>query len=90
MTFAEVDRVMGLLEVSPDPPRAGFVLCHGDVSAEHVFVDSNQQVSGLIDWGMWHSGSLTGELASVASAFGWRDLQPHPAGVRLRPSRRRR
>lgn len=76
MTRAEVDRVMALLEASPDPPRAGFVLCHGDVNAEHVFVDAQQEVSGLIDWGMWHSGSRTGELAHVADTFGWADLDP--------------
>lgn len=76
MTDAEVDRVMALLDVSPDPPRAGFVLCHGDVSPEHVFVDSRRQVSGLIDWGMWHGGSPTGELAYVANTYGWRDLKP--------------
>lgn len=76
MTDAEVDRVMALLDLSPDPPRAGFVLCHGDVSPEHVFVDARRQVSGLIDWGMWHGGSPTGELAYVADAFGWRDLEP--------------
>jgi aminoglycoside phosphotransferase (APT) family kinase protein len=76
MSLAEVDQVMTLLEVSPDPPLAGFVLCHGDVSSEHVFVDSRRQVTGLIDWGMWHGGSRTGELAYVANTFGWEDLQP--------------
>lgn len=86
MTFAEVGRVMALLEVSPDPPRTGFVLCHGDVSAEHVFVDSKHQVSGLIDWGMWHSGSPIGELAYVADTFGWSDLQPILHGYGFSPA----
>ncbi|WP_157677126.1 phosphotransferase family protein [Auraticoccus monumenti] len=76
MTSAEVNRMMALLEVSPDPPGTGFVLCHGDVSSEHIFVDSTLQVSGLIDWGMWHAGSRTGELAGVANSFGWNNLQP--------------
>ena len=87
MSLAEVDRVMALLEVTPDPPLTGFVLCHGDVSSEHVFVDSKQQVTGLIDWGMWHAGSRTGELAYVANTFGWRDLQPVLQGYGYSPAR---
>ena len=86
MTVAEVDRVMALLEVSPDPPRTGFVLCHGDVSPEHVFVDSRQRVSGLIDWGMWHGGSRTGELAHVADTFGCADLEPILQGYGYSPA----
>jgi len=46
----EVDRVIDLLDYSPDtPPRSNFVLCHGDISPEHVFVCDDLQVSGLID-----------------------------------------
>ena len=86
MSLQEVDQVMALLEVSPDPPLTGFVLCHGDVSTEHVFVDSKRQVTGLIDWGMWHAGSRTGELASVAAAFGWEDLQPALQGYGYSPA----
>ena len=78
---------MALLEVSPDPPHTGFVLCHGDVSSEHVFVDARLRVSGLIDWGMWHAGSRIGELASVATAFGWDDLQPVLQGYGYSPAR---
>ena len=87
MNLAEVDRVMGLLEVSPDPPGTGFVLCHGDISSEHVFFDSTQRVTGLIDWGMWHGGSRTGELASVAHTLGWKALQPVLRGYGYGPAR---
>jgi aminoglycoside phosphotransferase (APT) family kinase protein len=87
MSLAEVDRVLVLLDVSPDPPSTGFVLCHGDVSSEHVFVDSKHQVSGLIDWGMWHGGSRIGELAYVAHTFGWEDLQPVLQGYGYSPAR---
>ncbi len=61
---------------SPDtPPGADFVLCHGDVTPDHIFLDSDLRVSGLIDWGMWHGGSRVGELAYVASwAFAEADL----------------
>jgi aminoglycoside phosphotransferase (APT) family kinase protein len=86
MSPQEVDQVMALLEASPDPPLTGFVLCHGDVSSEHVFVDSKLRVSGLIDWGMWHAGSRIGELASVATAFGWDDLQPVLRGYGYSPA----
>ncbi len=76
LTVSETDRAIELLDVSPDPPRSGFVLCHGDVSPEHVFVDATLRVSGLIDWGMWHGGSPIGELAYVANTYGWGALDP--------------
>ena len=63
------------------------MLCHGDVSSEHVFVDSKQRISGLIDWGMWHGGSRTGELAYVASTFGWGVLQPILQGYGYGPAK---
>lgn len=71
LTAGEVDRIMALIDVSPDPPLSGFVLCHGDISPEHVFVDGDLRVSGLIDWGMWHAGSRLGELATMTTTFGW-------------------
>lgn len=46
----------------PDKP----VLCHGDLGPEHVFLDGDLHVCGLIDWGMWNAGSAAGDLASVA------------------------
>ena len=42
---------------------------------------------GLIDWGMWHAGSRTGELAYVANTFGWEDLQPVLQGYGYSPAR---
>lgn len=41
------------------------VLCHGDVSPEHVFVAPDMNVIGLIDWGMWSAGPAAGELAGL-------------------------
>lgn len=46
--------------------RIDIVLCHGDLSPEHVFVDSELRVTGLIDWGLWHAGSAIGDLAYVS------------------------
>ena len=45
-----------------DPP----VLCHGDISAEHLFVDADLAVTGLIDWGMWSGGTTADELAALS------------------------
>lgn len=69
LSDAEIEQTFAMLEVSPDPPERDFVLCHGDVSPEHVFVDADLRVSCLIDWGMWHGGSVIGELAYVAATF---------------------
>ncbi len=69
LTAAETERTLASLDLSPDPPERDFVLCHGDLSPEHVFVDTELRVSCLIDWGMWHGGSVTGELAYVSTTF---------------------
>jgi aminoglycoside phosphotransferase (APT) family kinase protein len=65
LTGAEVARVIELLDrpVVPldDPP----VLCHGDLSPEHVFVDAALRVVGLIDWGQWSAGPAASDLADV-------------------------
>lgn len=41
------------------------VLCHGDFGHEHIFVDEDMRISGLIDWGMWGAGSAASDLAAV-------------------------
>jgi aminoglycoside phosphotransferase (APT) family kinase protein len=62
----EVTRVIEVLQASADAPADEPALCHGDVSPEHVFVDSDLRMVGLIDWGMWHAGSAVSELAGLA------------------------
>lgn len=32
------------------------VLCHGDLGMDHLFVDGDLNVTGLIDFGMWRGG----------------------------------
>lgn len=54
-----------ILGAPPDDHNKPVVLCHGDVSPEHVFVDQQLRVVGVIDWGMWYAGSPTSELASL-------------------------
>lgn len=65
---AEVEATFATLHASPEPAACGFVLCHGDLSPEHVFVDDGR-VTCLIDWGMWHGGSRLGELTYLSNTF---------------------
>lgn len=67
LSATEIDQVFALLVEPPDGPLETLQsLCHGDFSPEHVFVDEDLQVSGVIDWGLWRSSSAVADLA-VAS-----------------------
>jgi len=62
----EIDAVDQLIGTSPDTPtRANPVLCHGDLHAAHVFLDDHR-VTGIIDWGLWHGGSIIDDLSSMS------------------------
>lgn len=75
LTTAEIDKTIELVGASPHtPPRANPVLCHGDISPEHVFVDDGLRICGLIDWGLWHGGSAVGELAYAAMRHDFADF----------------
>lgn len=63
----EIDQVIEVLQGCTDDPGDP-VLCHGDVSAQHVFIDPELRIVGLIDWGMWHADSPVSELAGLARA----------------------
>lgn len=67
-TAGEVDRALGLLtDSSLAPPGSDApVLCHGDISPVHVFVDDDLHVSSIIDWGMWSGRSPIADLAQIA------------------------
>lgn len=65
---SEIDEIIATLENAAelliiDRP----VLCHGDFGHEHIFVDDDMRISGLIDWGMWAAGSAASDLAAVAT-----------------------
>lgn len=62
---SEIAYVKDLLRPGP-PTDDEPVLRHGDISAEHVFVDPDMNVIGLIDWGMWSAGPAAAELAGLA------------------------
>lgn len=61
----QIGEVLDAIAAVPmsDPP----VLCHGDISAEHLFVHADQAVTGLIDWGMWGGGTTADELAALST-----------------------
>lgn len=62
---AEVARLIELLD-HPVSPEDAPVLCHGDLSSEHLFVDAELRVVGLIDWGQWCAGPAASDLADLA------------------------
>lgn len=66
-TSAEIEEIGRLLRhevvVSPDGRPT---LCHTDISVEHVFVDDDLRVTGLIDWGLWLGGAPADELAALS------------------------
>lgn len=80
LTPAEVSQVVDLLERSADFPVGEPVLCHGDVSPVHVFVDVDLHVVGLIDWGLWHADSAASDLASLTRTSTKADLDAILAG----------
>ncbi len=61
----EIDRVKRVLR-QEEPTDEDPVLCHRDVSPEHVFIADDLNVVGLIDWGMWSAGPAVAELAGLA------------------------
>ncbi len=69
LTDAEIEHTYSVLQEFPGPGPIGPVLCHGDIGPDHVFIDSALRVSGMIDWGMWHGGSIIGELAYLLKKF---------------------
>lgn len=66
LTDDEVEQVVRWLPEFGRVPVGHPTLCHGDLNTEHVFVDDQLRVSGMIDWGMWCGGSLIMELATMA------------------------
>lgn len=72
LSSAEVGRVLEIVHSDLVPIENPPVLCHGDLSYEHVFVDAELMVVGLIDWGMWNASSAEADLTLV------RILSPAP------------
>lgn len=95
LTDAEMEQARDLLHRALAEPvsQEGPVLCHGDLSAHHVFVDSKLRVCGLIDWGMWSAATAVDDLAEVAMRYTKPDfdavLEGHSHGVAGQPALRR-
>ncbi|MEQ4209349.1 phosphotransferase [Actinopolymorpha sp. B9G3] len=68
LTDTEIQDARGLLHQALEEPvrRPAPVLCHGDLSPDHIFVDRDLRVRALIDWGMWSAGAAEDDLAEVA------------------------
>ncbi|MFC3759399.1 phosphotransferase family protein [Tenggerimyces flavus] len=78
LSASEVDRVVEVLESFPVEPA--LALCHGDVSPEHLFVDAELRVVGLIDFGQWYAGSAASELSGVGMLMAEPDFEAIVAG----------
>lgn len=61
---AEFERMIGLLDAYVDEfPCPETVLCHGDLSPKHIFVDDAARVTGVIDFGDFQPGAPVHDLA---------------------------
>lgn len=84
-TRTEVRAMFGLLEAYVrDFPWLQMVLCHGDLSAKHIFVTGESaagaHVSGFIDFGDWTPGAPVHDLAVLRVRSPELDFAPILAG----------
>lgn len=88
---AEIGRILDTVDRAPilDAP----ILCHGDISAEHLFIGSDQTVVGLIDWGMWNGGTPADEISALSTRLDDDDLATvlahHPSAAHMSEEFRR-
>ncbi|HVX43525.1 MAG TPA: aminoglycoside phosphotransferase family protein [Mycobacteriales bacterium] len=74
-TPAEIDRMITEISIPVTPPPRGPVLCHGDPTPEHIYVDERAEVVDVIDWGMWCGGWPVDDLAYMARTYSRSDLE---------------
>lgn len=53
---AEIDALFAITLDQPPPAERQPVLCHGDLGFDHIFVDTNLTLSGVIDFGQFQGG----------------------------------
>lgn len=53
---AEIDALFAITLDQPPPAERQPVLCHGDLGFDHIFVDANLTLSGVIDFGQFQGG----------------------------------
>lgn len=84
LTRAETDSLLTIIghldEISCESPS----LCHGDVSADHLFIDESRKLSGIIDFGMSQGGPGVLDIAvltmfhpEVRLEWLWRGYAPN-------------
>ena len=57
LTRAEVDGLLDVVSSLQELPVKRPVLCHGDLSADHLFVDDDLNLVDIIDFGMAQGGT---------------------------------
>ncbi|HVX45732.1 MAG TPA: aminoglycoside phosphotransferase family protein [Mycobacteriales bacterium] len=85
ITPAEVEVIARRLdELASVPITDQPILSHGDIWAEHLFIDADRRITGLIDWGMWAGGSPAEDLAALSHRLSDAEfaivLEHHPLG----------
>lgn len=65
LTRNEVDSLLGIIERMEDITCEAPSLCHGDISADHLFVDEMLNLTAIIDFGMCHGGPGALDIAVV-------------------------
>jgi aminoglycoside phosphotransferase (APT) family kinase protein len=62
LTQTETEQMLAVVkEMKPFEP----VLCHGDLSLEHIFVDDKLNLTAFIDWGLCQAGSRALDVAML-------------------------
>jgi aminoglycoside phosphotransferase (APT) family kinase protein len=77
--------VRAFLDAPPPPPAAAgtLVLCHDDLGIEHVLVDADGAVTGVIDWSDAAVADPAGDLGRIHRDLGPAALDPALAALRL-------
>lgn len=57
LTQTEVEGLLAIVSRLQDLPYTRPVLCHGDLGADHLFVDDDLNLVGIIDFGLAQGGS---------------------------------
>lgn len=81
LTADEFERTLQLLRIYGDEfPCKQAVLCHNDMSPEHVLVDDDLRITGVIDFGNWCGAADVGDLGHLLYARPDLELAPFLEG----------
>jgi aminoglycoside phosphotransferase (APT) family kinase protein len=68
--------IKGLERYKNEFPNQQPVLCHGDYLPEHIFINENNEVIGIIDFGMSQGGQKIHDLAFFSMEWPSIDMKP--------------